>query len=161
MAYTLKNRKTENNFFTRGMIKLGKILAKDFPHYKIRKLGLKLCGFDIGSDVYIGQDLIVASFISDRSCHLIIKDRASIAPRVTLLLSSDANWSKLMETREVIAGTITLEEDCWIGAGTIIYPNVTIGSRSIVGAGSVVTKNVPPDTVVAGVPAQPVNNSGV
>jgi len=154
MAYTLKKRKQENNFLTKLKIKLGKILAKDFPHYLVRKWGVRLCGFEVGQDVYIAQDLIIASFISDRSCHLIIKDRVSISPRVTLLLSSDANWSKLMDTREVIAGTVTLEEDCWIGAGAIIYPNIIIGARSIVGAGAVVTKNFPPDTVVAGVPAK-------
>jgi len=54
----------------------------------------------------------------------------------------------------VIAGTVRLEEDCWIGAGAIIYPNITIGARSIVGAGAVVTKDVPPNTVVVGVPAK-------
>jgi len=154
MAFTLKKRKQENNFLTKLKIKLGKILAKDFPHYIVRKWGLKLCGFEVGQDVYIAQDLIIASFISDRSCHLIIKDRVSISPRVTLLLSSDANWSKLMEKRKIIAGTITLEEDCWIGAAAIIYPNITVGKRSIVGAGAVVTKDVPPDTVVVGVPAK-------
>jgi len=150
----LKKRKQKNNFLIKLQIKLGKILAKDFPHYLVRKCGVRLCGFEVGQNVYIAQDLIIASFISDRSCHLIIKDRVSIAPRVTLLLSSDANWSKLMETREVITGTVTLQEDCWIGTGAIIYPNVTIGVRSIVGAGAVVTKDVPPDTVVAGVPAK-------
>ena len=63
-----------------------------------------------------------------------------------------------MEKREIIAGTITLEEDCWIGACAIIYPNKTVGARSIVGAGAVVTKDVPPDTVVAGVPAKVIRN---
>lgn len=154
MAYTLKKTKQENNFLTKLKIKLGKILAKEFPHYRVRKWGLKLCGFEVGQDVYIAQDLIIASYISDKSCHLIIKDRVSISPRITLLLSSDANWSKLMEKRKIIAGTITIEEDCWIGACAIIYPNITIGARSIVGAGAVVTKDVPPDTVVAGVPAK-------
>ena len=59
-----------------------------------------------------------------------------------------------MENREVISGTIILKKDCWIGAGAIIMPNITIGERAIVGAGAVVTKDVDADTVVVGVPAK-------
>ncbi|MDE7143260.1 MAG: hypothetical protein K2N76_00510, partial [Muribaculaceae bacterium] len=43
---------------------------------------------------------------------------------------------------------------CWIGGGAIICPGVTIGNRCVIGAGSVVTKNVPDDSVVAGNPAR-------
>lgn len=57
------------------------------------------------------------------------------------------------ENREY-AYPVTIGEDCWIGGGAIICPGVTIGSRSVVGAGSVVTKDVPPDTLVAGNPAR-------
>jgi acetyltransferase-like isoleucine patch superfamily enzyme len=50
-------------------------------------------------------------------------------------------------------GTIHILDNCLIGYGAIILPGVTIGPNSIVGAGSVVTKDVPPDTIVAGNPA--------
>jgi acetyltransferase-like isoleucine patch superfamily enzyme len=50
-------------------------------------------------------------------------------------------------------GTIVIHDECFIGVNAIILPGVSIGPRSIVGAGSVVTKDVPPDTVVAGVPS--------
>ncbi|KAF9978192.1 hypothetical protein BGZ73_003373 [Actinomortierella ambigua] len=49
---------------------------------------------------------------------------------------------------------IKIEDDVWIGGGSIICPGVTVGEGSTVGAGSVVTKNVPPYTVVAGNPAR-------
>lgn len=49
---------------------------------------------------------------------------------------------------------ICIEDDVWIGAGTVILPGRRIGTGSIVGAGSVVTKDVPPFTVVGGNPAQ-------
>lgn len=49
---------------------------------------------------------------------------------------------------------ICINDDAWIGAGAIILPGVTVGNKSIVGAGSVVTKDVPPFTIVAGNPAR-------
>ena len=51
-------------------------------------------------------------------------------------------------------GTITIGEDCWIGAGSILLAHATIGRGCIVAAGSVVTKPVPPYAVVAGTPAK-------
>jgi len=51
-------------------------------------------------------------------------------------------------------GTIRILDNCFIGANAIIMPGVQIGPNSIVGAGSVVAKDVPPQTVVAGVPAE-------
>lgn len=49
---------------------------------------------------------------------------------------------------------VVIEDDVWVGARAIILPGVTIGAHSIVGAGSVVTKDVPPWTVVGGNPAR-------
>lgn len=53
-------------------------------------------------------------------------------------------------------GTIRIGDNVFVGVNTIILPNVTIGADSIIGAGSVVTKDVPPQTVVAGAPARPI-----
>lgn len=49
---------------------------------------------------------------------------------------------------------IVIEDDCWIGAGSIVTAGVTIGRGSVIGAGSVVTRDVPPDSVAAGSPAR-------
>lgn len=49
---------------------------------------------------------------------------------------------------------ITLEDDVWIGAGAIVLPGVTVGKGAVVAAGAVVTKDVAPFTIVAGIPAQ-------
>ena len=51
-------------------------------------------------------------------------------------------------------GPITIKDNCFIGINAIILPNVSIGPNSIVGAGTVVTRDVQPNTVVAGVPAK-------
>lgn len=49
---------------------------------------------------------------------------------------------------------ITIGEDCWFGAGAMVMPGVTIGDRVVVAAGAVVTRDVPSDCLVAGVPAE-------
>ena len=57
-------------------------------------------------------------------------------------------------TENACSSPIIIEDDVWLGANVIVLKGVTIGARSIVGAGSVVTHDVPPDTVVAGNPAK-------
>jgi maltose O-acetyltransferase len=49
---------------------------------------------------------------------------------------------------------ISVEDDVWIGAGVIVLPGVTIGARSVIGAGSVVTRSIPPDSVAVGTPCR-------
>lgn len=120
----------------------------------MRCWSLKKCGYKIGEKVYIGDSLIVASILGDERCRLILEDRVAIGPRVTILLSSDANWSELNKRYPPIRGTVSIKKDSWIGAGVIILPGVTIGEKSVIASGAVVTKNVPPCTVVGGVPAK-------
>lgn len=50
--------------------------------------------------------------------------------------------------------TITIEDDCWIGANVVITAGVTIGKHSVIGGGAVVTKNIPPFSVALGNPAK-------
>ena len=58
------------------------------------------------------------------------------------------------ERRMLTSRPVTLCNNVWIGAGAIVLPGVTVGENAVVGAGSVVTHDVPPDTVVAGNPAR-------
>jgi len=57
-----------------------------------------------------------------------------------------------------ISAPITIGDNCWIGAGSIILPGVTIGARTTIGAGSIVTKDIPADCVAVGNPARVVKN---
>ncbi len=50
---------------------------------------------------------------------------------------------------------VTSEDNVWLGCGVVVLPGCTIGHGSVIGAGSVVTKDVPPLTICAGVPAKP------
>jgi len=139
--------------------RLLKWVARWLPGFRLRISLLRACGFRIGRDVYVGEELLVIEELSDRSEKLVIGDRVAIAPRVTLVTSSDANFSKLMERIAPVRGRIVIGDDAWIGTGVIILPNVTIGRAAIVGAGAVVTRDVPDGAVVVGVPARVVGRS--
>lgn len=132
--------------------KILKPLARIMPLSKLRIALFRMCGYSIGKDVFIGEDLIISDNIHDKN--VIIGDRVSIAPRVTLVTFSAPNLSKIRPFVKVVNGKIKIENDAWIGAGAIILPDITIGEGAVVGAGAVVKKNVPPYTVVGGVPAK-------
>lgn len=57
-----------------------------------------------------------------------------------------------------VPGAVTIEDDVWVGARALILPGVKIGQGAIIGAGSVVTKNVGPYTIVAGNPAKKIKD---
>ncbi len=134
--------------------RLLKSIAIWAPGYKMRRALFRACGFIIGHDVYIGEGLIIAEILEDRSQKVIINDRVAIAPRCTLVTSSDANFSHLTDLMPPREGKIVLGRDAWLGAGVTILPGVTVGECAIVGAGAVVTHDVPPHAIVTGVPAR-------
>jgi acetyltransferase-like isoleucine patch superfamily enzyme len=158
MSYGTAPEGKKHGLFKKLCIKIGKMIAGSFPCNSLRVCGLRLCGYSVGHNVYIGPGLIIASLISESGCDLIIGDRVAIGPRVTLILSSDANWSKLNGVIEPVRGTIHLCNDCWLGAGVIVLPQITIGECSVAGAGSVVTTDIPDYTVFAGVPAKKIRS---
>ena len=98
-------------------------------------------GVHIGRDVWIGYDAIIET----SHPHLVtIRDRAAIGIRTTIIAHNREQQG------------VVIEEDAVLGPGVIVLPNVTIGRGAIVTAGSVVTKSVPPKTMVQGNPARPI-----
>jgi len=104
--------------------------------------------------VYIGEDLIIVDDLKDPTNYLVIGDRVAISPRVTLVLHTKPNWSRIADYVNSRKGKITIGNDAWLGTGAVILPDVTIGEGAVVGANSVVTRDVPPYTIVAGIPAK-------
>ncbi len=86
-----------------------------------------------------------------------IGDHCTIAGDVVFVTHDGAAWVFTEEMPSLQKfGVIEILDNCFIGHGAILMPNVRIGPNSIVGAGAVVTGDVPPDTVVAGNPAKPI-----
>lgn len=103
------------------------------------------CGFNIGRSITIGKHCLIATGVVfyDQDGHPI-----------------DAMQRRLsMPSCLQDISSISLGDDVWIGAGSVILKGVAIGDRSIVAARSVVTKSVPADTIVAGNPARPVGST--
>ena len=105
----------------------------------------------IGDDVDLALDVLITT-----GGGVTIGDRVLVGYRSQILSSNHKIPAK--PERVFSAGhenkPVIIESDVWIGASCIILPGVTIGEGAIVAAGSVVTKSVPPFTIVAGVPAK-------
>ena len=73
---------------------------------------------------------------------------------VTALNHNFDDTNKRIDEQGVSTTPVTIEDDVWIGANAVVLPGVTIGNHCVIAAGAVVTKNVPPHSLVAGVPAK-------
>ncbi|MDH6235383.1 acyltransferase [Cryobacterium sp. CG_9.6] len=80
-----------------------------------------------------------------------IGDNVKIADLVTI---QDTNYHRVAPGEQVVSAPITICRNAWLGRLSIISPGVTIGENSVVAAGAVVTRDVQPNTVVAGTPAK-------
>lgn len=105
----------------------------------------------IGQNVFINFDCVFLDLGG-----ITIEDNVLIAPRVSLL--SEGHPVAPNERQSLIPGRIHIGKNAWIGAGAMILPGVTVGENAVVAAGSVVSKDVPANTVVGGVPAQHIKN---
>ena len=85
-----------------------------------------------------------------------IEDHVLIGPRVNLV--TENHPLDPADRRALICKAIVIKRNAWIGAASTILPGVTIGENAVVAAGSVVTNDVPANTVVAGIPAKHIKN---
>lgn len=108
---------------------------------------LRRRGMHIGDDVFLPDN----TWIDVSFAHLIsIGDHCGFGANCSLL-AHDAQMDEFLDAGRI--GRIVIHESCHIGMGTIILPGVEIGPRTIVGAGSIVSRSLPADSVCAGRPA--------
>lgn len=125
----------------------------------LRNALYRAMGVRVGHHVFIGLD----TWLDDQFPELVtIEDDVTISFRVTVIVHDDA---KRLDRTEAGAGDgtvapVRLARGCYVGAGALLLPGVTVGERAVVAAGAVVTRDVPPATVVAGVPARVVKSIG-
>ncbi|MFH6971244.1 sugar O-acetyltransferase [Flavobacterium petrolei] len=108
---------------------------------------------DFGENIHIGKNVFVnhACTFMDRG-GITVEDNVLIGPKANLITTNHPiNPS---ERRATISQPIVIKKGAWIGVGATILPGVTIGENSIVAAGAVVSKDVPDNTIVGGIPAK-------
>lgn len=112
---------------------------------------------EIGNNVYINFN---AKILNTHHSHLYIGNDVIIGPELQCIFSNinHTNTDVPLRKAKRTYQSIIIEDDVWIGTRVTILPGVTIGKGSVVGAGAVVTKDIPPYTIVGGVPARMIKN---
>lgn len=117
----------------------------------------------------VGKELIVGNNVGiNRDCYIAVRGKVTIGNDVIFgpgvkIFSENHNYDDIdiaIKDQGVTHADVTLGDDIWIGANTIILPGVTIGSGSILAAGCVVNKDVEPYTIVGGIPAKKIKERG-
>lgn len=111
----------------------------------------RMRGMEVGENVFIGTDVLLETAHPDM---ISIGNGVDIGAR-TMIIAHQQGEAKRSGV------SVKIQDDVFIGPGAIILPNVTIGRGAVVQAGSVVTKSVPPLTMVRGNPAEVVARCGV
>ncbi len=110
----------------------------------------------IGSNCYFGREVFL-----DLAEKIIVEDQVTVSMRVMLLTHTHAGRSPLTKHTLIPSyGSIVLGRGCYLGAGTIILQGVRVGEEAIIGAGAVVTRDVPPGVTVVGSPARVIKGKG-
>ena len=134
------------------------VTVDDYPTLiGARDAHIQLTSWNIGSfkgEIKIGKYSLITPGVRIMAAEsIIIGDACMIAHGVYI---SDADWHGIYDRAEPVGNTkpVVIKDNVWIGDSAIVCKGVTIGANSIIGAGAVVTKDVPPNTVFAGNLAQ-------
>jgi len=121
-------------------------------------------GGPIGEGLRIGNNSNIGPY-SYIGCsgYVEIGNNVMMSPRVSIYAENHNTDSTSLPMKEqgVTRSFVKIEDDCWIATNSVILAGVTIGHGSVVAAGSVVTKDVPPGSIVAGVPAKVIQKRNV
>ena len=103
----------------------------------------------LGSDIYFNSN---TTLVDDGNIH--IGDKVMFGPNVTIITAAHPVLPELRSRGLQYNRDVRIEENVWIGAGVIIMPGVTIGKNSVIGAGSIVTRDIPENVVAVGNPCR-------
>lgn len=115
--------------------------------------GGKHCHF--GDCVYANFNLTLVD-----DTHIYIGSNTMIGPNVTIATAGHPILPKLREQAYQFNAPVHIGKNCWLGAGVIVLPGITIGDNSVIGAGSVVTKDIPENVVAVGNPCRVLREIG-
>lgn len=124
-------------------------ILHDVRFFNLYRRGLG--GLRIGDDCFVGDECLL-----DLADEIRLEDHVTLAERVLVLTHTNVGYRDhpLQPHFPPMAAPVTIRRGSFVGAAVTILPGLTIGPEAFVAAGSVVTADVPPRTVVAGVPAR-------
>ena len=86
--------------------------------------------------------------------HIYVGDYTMIGPNVTIATAGHPILPELREKNYQYNIPVHIGKNCWLGAGVVVLPGVTIGNNTVIGAGSIVTKDIPANVVAVGNPCR-------
>lgn len=139
--------------------RIKRFLAMYFPNAIVRRRFWMETHVELGEGTYLNPNVTVVDDYGSGEVFLKIGKNCSIAPGVVFAPVSGHNNSKILRELGMLEGlegraAITIGDDVWIGANVTVLPGVTIGECSVIGANSLVNRDVPPFSVAYGVPAR-------
>lgn len=108
---------------------------------------------NFGRHIFLGKNIFInhaCSFLDLGG--ITIEDDVMIGPRVNI--TSEDHPTDVAKRKTLVPGAVLIKKNAWIGAGATILPGVTVGENAVVAAGAVVRHDIPPNTVVGGIPAK-------
>lgn len=148
-------------FFKKTMLTMSKRKFKSFSdsaEFRAGAYAIVCSKISIGKNVIVRPNtMIFADPRKGSDGSVIIEDDVMLGSGIHIYTGNhrfDLSNVNLINQGHSPAESVTLKEGCWLGANVIILPGVTVGKNSVIGAGSVVTKNVPDRVVAAGNPAK-------
>lgn len=131
---------------------LEKAIFKHFGKLSWIEPPLHVCSgknISIGERCYFNFNTVLLD-----DCAITIGDHVLFGPNVTVVTAAHPIPAELRMDGETLAAPVVIEDGVWIGANATVLPGVRIGKGSVIGAGSVVTKDIPPSVVAVGVPCE-------
>jgi acetyltransferase-like isoleucine patch superfamily enzyme len=124
-------------------------ILHDVRFFNLYRKGL--AGLGIGRECFVGDECLL-----DLAESIVMEDQVTLAERVLVLTHTNVGFADhpLQKHFPATAAPVVFERGCFVGAHATVLPGVRIGSGAFVAAGAVVTGDVPPRAVVAGVPAR-------
>ncbi|MBW6516849.1 MAG: acyltransferase [Candidatus Cloacimonetes bacterium] len=126
------------------------VCARTAPYNGVRLKLQRMRGVKIGKNVQMGPLVTIDDAYPN---FVIIEDGVGISGS-NYILTHSKPWEYHKNVSEAFIAPVVIKKNAWIGIGAILLPGITIGEGAIVAAGSVVTKDVPPNTLVGGMPAK-------
>lgn len=108
-----------------------------------------------GKNIYANFNLTLVD-----DTHIYVGDATMFGPNVTIATAGHPILPELREQAYQYNMPVHIGKNCWLGAGVIVMPGVTIGDNTVIGAGSVVTKDIPANVVAVGNPCRVMREIG-